>query len=301
MGYAKIHNLYAVQDILLFRECYALEKIHGTSAHVTYRWDSAVGNGVIHYHPGGESASKFCALFDHDELLAKFRELGHAEVTVYGEAYGGKQQRQAWRYGPDLKFVAFEVQVGDMWLAVPQAEDVVHKLGLEFVHYVRVPTTLAALDAERDAPSVQAKRNGVEGDKPREGVVLRPPVEVTMNNGERIRAKHKRAEERETATPRDVVDPSKLQVLADAEAIALEWVTERRLVEHILPKLPADIDIRDTKRVIEAMVADVLVEGAKEIVDSREARAAIGTRTAKLFKAHLESEARERARLNGAT
>ncbi len=36
MSYLHIDNLYRSQDILLFRECYALEKIHGTSAHVAY-------------------------------------------------------------------------------------------------------------------------------------------------------------------------------------------------------------------------------------------------------------------------
>src|SRR5690348_10996218 len=35
MGYLHIGNLYKTQDLLLFRECYALEKVHGTSAHIT--------------------------------------------------------------------------------------------------------------------------------------------------------------------------------------------------------------------------------------------------------------------------
>ena len=36
MGYAHIENLYKNQTILLFRRCWALEKVHGTSAHITY-------------------------------------------------------------------------------------------------------------------------------------------------------------------------------------------------------------------------------------------------------------------------
>ena len=34
MAYQHIDNLYKNQDILKFKECYALEKIHGTSASV---------------------------------------------------------------------------------------------------------------------------------------------------------------------------------------------------------------------------------------------------------------------------
>lgn len=37
MGYMHIDNLYKNQDMLIFRECYALEKIHGTSAHVSWK------------------------------------------------------------------------------------------------------------------------------------------------------------------------------------------------------------------------------------------------------------------------
>ena len=119
-----------------------------------------------------------------------------------------------------LRFVAFEVQVGDAWLSVPNAHDVAAKLGLEFVHYVKVSTDLAALDAERDAPSEQARRNGIEGDQPREGVVLRPLTEHFDHRGDRIICKHKRDEERETRTPRQVVDPDKQAVLSKASDIA---------------------------------------------------------------------------------
>jgi hypothetical protein len=80
-------------------------------------------------------------------LRKRFEALGHPKVTLFGEAYGGKQQGQSWRYGKNLKFVVFDVRIEDSWLSVPQAADVAAKLGLEFVHYVQVPTYLAALDA----------------------------------------------------------------------------------------------------------------------------------------------------------
>lgn len=284
MSYMHIDNLYKNQTIPLFRECYAMEKIHGTSAHV--RWDS----GQLSLFSGGEKHDRFCRLFDQAALTSNFEALGHPAVTVYGEAYGGKQQGQSWRYGPDLRFIAFEVQIGDLWLDVPKAESVVAALGLEFVHYRRIGTDLPSIDAERDAPSEQARRNGVDGDKPREGVVLRPLVEVKLNNGSRVIAKHKRDEERETKTPRPV-DASKAQVLADAQAIADEWVTPTRM-SHVLDKL-GEADITRTKDVIVAMTEDVIRESKGEIVDSREARAAIGRATAQLFKQRLQEEFRK--------
>lgn len=283
MGYLHIENLYrpSAQTILLFKEVYALEKIHGTSAHIAWR------DGQIHFFSGGEKHVNFVALFDVDKLTQSFQELGHETAVIFGEAYGGKQQGMSHRYGKVLKFVAFDVKFGDHWLDVPNAHQVVERMGLEFVHYRRVGTEISELDAERDAASVQATRNGVEGFQPREGVVLRPLKEFRDNSGSRIIAKHKRAEERETATPREVGDPAKLKILEDAKAIAVEWVTPMRL-EHVLDKLVADIggdiDMSWTPEVIKRMIDDVTREAKGEIVDSKEARSAIGAATVKLFK-----------------
>ena len=168
MGYMKIPNLYKEIDILAFKECYAMEKIHGTSAHISWK------EGKVGFFSGGEKHEKFVALFDEDELTEKFTELFDCDVIVFGEAYGGKQQGMSHTYGKELKFVVFDVKVNETWLDVPNAEDVTNKLGLEFVYYNKISTDLKDIDAERDRPSTQAKRNGIEEDKISEGVVLRP-------------------------------------------------------------------------------------------------------------------------------
>jgi hypothetical protein len=282
MGYMHIDNLYKNQSVLMFRECYALEKIHGTSAHVSWK------DGAVTFSSGGEKRERFVELFDVGKLAEAFASIGHPDVTVYGEAYGGKQQGQSWRYGKDLRFIAFEVKVGESWLSVPNAADVSAKLGIEFVHYRRISTDLAAVDAERDAPSEQARRNGVEGDQPREGIVLRPLEEMVKGNGSRIIAKHKRDEERETKTAR-TVDAEKLEVLRNSQAIADEWVTPTRL-EHVIDRLQAagvPADMEHTPDVIRAMIEDVAREAEGEIEDSKDARRAIGAATAKLFKARV--------------
>ena len=137
MGYRHIDNLYKNQMIMLFKKCYALEKIHGTSAHVTFnrRRQICFGQPVtgetiiektqmteeefqvkfpdditITFFSGGASHEQFVSLFDKKLLEDNFRALGFSELTVYGEAYGGKMQGMSKTYGPTLKFVAFEVK-----------------------------------------------------------------------------------------------------------------------------------------------------------------------------------------------
>lgn len=279
MSYLHIENLYreSAQTILLFRECYAMEKIHGTSAHVAWK------DGKVSFSSGGEKHEKFAALFNTDYLSERFKALGSDSVVVFGEAYGGKCQGMSATYGKELKFIVFEVKIGDTWLNVPNADDVAHKLGLEFVHYRRVSTDLADLDAERDAPSEQAKRNGVLEPCIREGIVIRPLAEFRDNRGDRVIAKHKRAEFAERKTVPNV-DPAKREIMEKADAIAMEFVTDTRMA-HVLDKLGNPTDMAATGEVIKAMVEDVMREASGEIVDSKEVRKAVGSTAAKMFKA----------------
>jgi hypothetical protein len=285
MGYLHIDNLYKDQTILIFKECYALEKIHGTSAHIS--WNAK--EQKVKFFSGGESYERFVSLFDVEFLKTKLAEMFvTSNAIIYGEAYGGKQQGMSNTYGKELKFIGFEVQVGELWLNVPNAEAVCKSLNIEFVDYVKVSTDLEALNAERDKPSTQAKRNGIIEDKIREGVVLKPLLEFTTNNGGRVIAKHKRDEFKETKTPREV-SPEEFKVMEDAKAIAEEWVTEMRL-KHVLDKLPQGINVESTKLVIDAMVEDVYREAKGEIVESREVTKYIGSKTAVMFKKKLQNE-----------
>jgi len=289
MGYLHINNLYKNQTIRLFRECYALEKVHGTSAHI--RWSK----GALTFYAGGEKYESFVALFDVAALTEAFQKLGRDEVIVYGEAYGGKQQGMRHTYGDKLCFIAFDVKIDDAWLNVPGMDRLVAGLGLEVVPWRKVSTDLGALDAERDLPSEVAVRRGITEPREREGVILRPLVEMTLNNGERVIVKHKGDKFRETAKPRPVVDADKMAVLTKAQEIADEWVTAERL-RHVLGKIELYGKVADmsmTPVVIAAMVEDIYREGRGEIVESKEARTAIGTSTAKLFKRHLQNSLRD--------
>ena len=101
-------------------------------------------------------------------------------------------------------------------------------------------------------------------------------------------AKHKGAAFEERATPQKVVDPARLVVLSAADAIADEWVTPMRLT-HVLDKLGNPTTVQTTPKVIEAMVEDILREAVGEIIESKEARRAIGKKASELFRAKVET------------
>jgi len=99
-------------------------------------------------------------------------------------------------------------------------------------------------------------------------------------------AKHRIEKYSERATPQKIIDPAKLEVLGRADEIANEWVTPMRLL-HVLDKIPPPLGLAQMPAVITAMLEDVLREAKGEIVDSKDARRAIGKRTAELFRAKV--------------
>jgi len=313
MGYASIDNLYRNQAILEQSECFALEKIHGCSSHITFtrivtEYTNNVGEksvGNFHYHGGGVPGATFKALFNTAEIETKLSALPYDKITIFGESYGGSMQKNQWRYGDKLKFVAFDVRVNEDaaaentggWLTVPEAEKIVLHLGLEFVHYVRIPTKLSLIDEWRDACSEQAIRNGVTARDGqfirREGVVLRTVDEKLDRRGNRIIAKHKRDEERETKTPRKVVDPAKVEILKEARKVAEEFCVMERL-RHVLAHLNLEpVDMTCAKTVIVEMINDINREGAGEFAPSNTVNAEIGKRTAQLLKQYLADKLKE--------
>jgi len=279
MSYLGIKNLYADQDILMFKECYASEKIHGTSSHVSWK-DSKVS-----FFSGGVEHLGFVSLFNEDYLVERFTALGVDEIIVFGEAYGGKCQGMSATYGKELRFVAFEVKIGKTWLSQSDADGVATSLGLDFVPYEKCSTDIEELNRQRDLPSVQSVKCGIDGPKKREGVVLRPLIEVIKNNGVRIISKHKADDFMETKTPRKVNEED-LKILKQANDIAEEWVTEMRL-SHILDGFP-NAGIESTGDIIKAMIVDVEKESEGEIVKSQAARKAISRKAANMFKARIK-------------
>jgi predicted Zn-dependent peptidase len=82
------------------------------------------------------------------------------------------------------------------------------------------------------------------------------------------------------------------QVLAEANAIAQEWVTRERLT-HVLDHAKAAgtpfTSKPDIPKLIAAMRDDIYREAKGEIVESKEAETAIGRLTATLFLERISS------------
>lgn len=285
MGYMKIPNLYKDQTILEFKQVWVTEKIHGTSAWITYKY------GQILFHSGGAKMDKFVKLFDEEKLKNKLYEIfGEKVIKIHGEHYGGKIQKMSDVYGKENAFAVFEIKVDDVFLSFDKVQTLCKDLELDIVHGEIVDCDVEILNKHRDLPSVQAKKNGIEEDKEREGIVIRPLQEYTLNNGDRVMAKHKGENFKETKTQREIT-PEKLKILKDAESIAEEWVTHMRLM-HVLDKIE-DPSVEKTGEVIKAMIDDIEIEAKDEIVINPTVNKQIGKKTSYLFRGYLKKQLEE--------
>lgn len=114
------------------------------------------------------------------------------ECIIFGETYGKGMQKPGGRYCKDhLKFICFDIKIGDVWLKRDAVEDICKKLGIDVVPYLGEMTLDEAiakvkagfLSQVSEDPTLEA-----------EGVVLRAPLGLLDRMGRRIITKVKTAD-----------------------------------------------------------------------------------------------------------
>lgn len=288
MGYMHINNLYKDNRIFLFKECFALEKIHGTSAHISIYHDIDSEDGIkVAFFSGGSDLSDFIKLFDIKNLKKFFKEIDKNDITIFGESYGGKIQKMSDVYGKNKKFVAFDVNIGNSWLNVDSAKEVVDRVGLDFVAYSKINVDIDSLTRERDLPSRQAKKNGIVEDKISEGIIIRPLVETFMR-GQRVITKYKHPKFSERFSKKDstITQNNITNVRRESKDITKEWVTSVRMqhvIDRVRSELQRDPIEKDVRNIIDAMMEDIIREGENEIIITDLTKKMINNKTAGLF------------------
>jgi hypothetical protein len=161
------------------------EKVDGTNIRVI------VKDGKVTFGGKTDSAQIPAKLVERlqQRFLGNPALLALGDVVLYGEGHGAGIQssnKDVGFYRPDQDLILFDVFCGGLWLERHNVEDIAAKLDVPVVPIVGAGPLL---DAIRDV------RNGVASvigcNKPMEGYVMRPAVELRDRRGERIIAKIK--------------------------------------------------------------------------------------------------------------
>ena len=135
--------------------------------------------------------NKLQELFTQDDLIATFADSSKDmfSVTLYGEGYGYKIQKNGKNYKADgVDFVLFDVLVNDiLWLKREDVADIANKLGIKDVPIIGQGTLAELNDV------VKRGMTSTWGNFAAEGIVARPTIELKDRSGNRIitKLKHK--------------------------------------------------------------------------------------------------------------
>jgi len=176
-------------EYLKDNEWYWTEKVDGTNIRV--QWD---GRGNFTFAGKTDRAdipkpllARLQNIFADADVNDYVEATFDGAVCFYGEGYGNKIQKVGKLYKPDgVDFILFDVKVGDFWLQPDDVADVARHLGIQSVPIVRVGTLTEALNFV-DGGFTSSLATSV----PAEGLVLRPLVRLTNNQGQRIITKIK--------------------------------------------------------------------------------------------------------------
>jgi hypothetical protein len=104
--------------------------------------------------------------------IDKFQTEFSDGVCLYGEGYGGKIQKAGSTYGPEQRFVLFDVKVGRWWLERKNVEGIAVAFGVDIVPII------GGGSLDRMVNTVREGFMSQWGGFFAEGIVARPMVEM---------------------------------------------------------------------------------------------------------------------------
>ena len=160
------------------------EKVDGTNIRVMFDGESIAFGGKS----DNAQIPKPLVKWLQDAFIPRqglFYPLFSEGVCLYGEGYGGKIQKAGATYGPEQRFVLFDVKIGDWWLQRKDVEEIAEKFCIECVPVVGAGPLSRMIEEVREGVTSRW------GDFQAEGYVARPTAELCSRNGQRIITKVK--------------------------------------------------------------------------------------------------------------
>jgi len=163
------------------------EKVDGTNARIM--WDA--DTKAISF--GGKTDEAKHADWINNKLVditEKCREkfLDFPSLCVYGELYGRGINKGGKKYCDELRFIAFDVKIGEWILESHNSQDVCRKLNIPFVPILGTGTLAEAIDLVREGFASKVSDNP---DFIAEGLIMEPETMLFNRKGERIITKIK--------------------------------------------------------------------------------------------------------------
>jgi len=163
------------------------EKVDGTNIRVEWNPETGVmfGGRTERAQIPATLVAHLQETFSEHEMRGSYPDTA---MCLYGEGYGARIQKGGGNYIPDgVSFVLFDVQCGGLWLEREDVLDIAENLEVKVVPIAGEGPLREAVDLAKEGfPSVF-------GTAQAEGLVMRPPFQMSNRRGQRImcKVKHK--------------------------------------------------------------------------------------------------------------
>lgn len=169
---------------------YGSEKVDGTNTRIQFNGKEVCYKGKTddaQYFPG--MLEMLQELFPINKLEQVFpdKDGTSPEVCLYGETYGKGIQSVGKLYSPNVKFILFDIKIGDWWLKRKDVEDIASKLEIDIVPIVFQGTLTEAIEVIKKGYQSTISQQVQKA----EGMILFPEVQLFNRKGERIITKLK--------------------------------------------------------------------------------------------------------------
>lgn len=165
------------------------EKVDGTNVRIIWDGHSVSFAGRTDNSVLPEALNfRLWSLFGGSTNEEMFEQLfGDKEVILFGEGYGHKIQKCGSQYSNDVKFILFDVLIGDNYQSRSFVETIARSLNIDVVPILGTGTLDQAIEFVKSKPDSIVAQNPLTI----EGVVCRPVVELRDRCGNRIIVKIK--------------------------------------------------------------------------------------------------------------
>jgi len=182
----------------------ATEKVDGECTSIHLKVDNLTGDYCVEVHGKTDKAvmrpeevKLLTEIGDVEKLVEVFTQIDAGgnrilpgdECIIFGETYGRGMQKPGSRYcSTNLKFICFDIKIGNIWLKRDAVEDICKKLNVDVVPFVGEMTLNEAIEyVKKGFMSTVSEDPTLEA----EGLVLRAPLGLLDRMGRRIITKVK--------------------------------------------------------------------------------------------------------------
>lgn len=175
---------YSCPEFGLIKHWQVEEKIDGTNIRIVYDPHAEQKITILGRQKDSKVPKLLYEFLKYHFTIERLSSAFNADTTytLYGEGYGNNIQSAGPKYSKNVRFMLFDVRLGDIWLSRQEVKEKADQLELPF------PPQYGYMTEKEVIELVSSRPNSLCSDEPQifEGIIARTEPYIFLNTGIRI-------------------------------------------------------------------------------------------------------------------